>query len=50
MNKIDIKALKDLLFEIYSAGFEVGYSQEIDIVSAYNQYWDIIIFEFFRNS
>lgn len=31
--------LKQVLFEIYSAGFEAGYSQEIDVVTAYNQYW-----------
>lgn len=31
--------LKQLLFEVYSAGFEAGYSQETDIATAYNRYW-----------
>ena len=33
------KELKEILFEIYSAGFEAGYSQNVDIVSSYNKYW-----------
>lgn len=35
--------LKQLLFKVYSAGFEEGYSQETDIVTAYNQYWDNLL-------
>ena len=33
------KLLKNLLFEIYSAGFEAG-MQSKDIVPAYNQYFE----------
>jgi hypothetical protein len=40
INEIDIK---HLLFEVYSAGFEAGYSQETDIVTAYDQYWDNLL-------
>lgn len=40
---INKEELKQLIFEIYSAGFEAGYSQEIDIASAYNQYWDNLL-------
>lgn len=43
IDNANIKKLKDLLFEIYSAGFEAGYAQNIDIVQAYNQYWDNLI-------
>jgi hypothetical protein len=32
--------LKSLLFEVYSAGFEAGMSQDIDIVTAYNNWWE----------
>ena len=32
--------LKSLLFEVYSAGFEAGMAQNIDIVSAYNKWWE----------
>lgn len=38
-----LKELKRLIFVIYSAGFEAGYSQKVDIVSAYNHYWDILL-------
>ena len=39
---MDIKEeeLKRLLFEVYSAGFEAGMAQDIDIVTAYNQWWE----------
>lgn len=40
---INKEELKQLIFEIYSAGFEAGYSQEVDIASAYNQYWDNLL-------
>lgn len=40
---INEEEIKQLIFEIYSAGFEAGYSQEVDIVSAYNQYWDNLL-------
>ena len=35
--------LKQLLFEIYSAGFEAGYSQEVDVATAYDQYWNNLL-------
>lgn len=41
-NEITIKDFKALIFEIYSAGFESGYAKEIDIVSAFNQFWQDI--------
>lgn len=34
---------KRILFEVYSAGFEAGYSQKIDIASAYKQFWDNLL-------
>ena len=37
------KEIKDILFEIYSAGFEAGYSQEIDIKSAFEKYYNLLI-------
>ena len=43
LNEINKKELKQLLFEIYSAGFEAGYSKEVDIVTAYNKYWDLLM-------
>ncbi len=37
---------KQIIFEIYSAGFEAGCSsQKVDIASAYNQYWDNLLKE-----
>ena len=39
-NYADEEFLKTMLFEIYSAGFEAGYSQNIDIVTAYNKWFD----------
>ena len=41
-DRVNIEELKQLMFEIYSAGFEAGYSQEADLVSAYKKYWDNI--------
>lgn len=32
--------LKALVFEIYSAGYEDGHYRDINLVAAYNQYWD----------
>ena len=32
--------LKTMLFEVYSAGFEAGYSQDIDIATAYNKWFE----------
>ena len=43
IDEISMKELKSMLFEIYSAGFEAGYTKEIDIVKAYNQYWNNLI-------
>jgi hypothetical protein len=43
MTTFDYKSeefLKTMLFEIYSAGFEAGYSKNIDIVTAYNKWFD----------
>lgn len=34
--------LKEALFEIYSAGFEAGMSQNIDIRTAYNEFWNVL--------
>lgn len=31
---------KRIIFEFYRAGFEDGYSQENDIDTAYDKYWD----------
>lgn len=45
IDTIDNEKLKQLLFEVYSAGFEAGYSQEIDIVEAYNKYWNNFLYK-----
>ena len=37
--------LKQILFEIYSAGFEAGYAQTDDITTAYNKYFDNLVQE-----
>lgn len=42
-DEINKEELKQLLFEVYSAGFEVGYSQKVDIVTAYNEYWNNLL-------
>ena len=42
-NEINKEELKRLLFEVYSAGFEAGYSQETDIATAYNRYWNKLL-------
>lgn len=34
--------LKNMAFEIYSAGFTAGYTQEIDIKTAYEKYWKFL--------
>ena len=34
--------IKEVLFEIYAAGFEAGYSHEVDIQTAYNKFWNEI--------
>ena len=39
-NEVTMKDLKALLFEVYSAGFEAGYTKEIDIANAFNLYWE----------
>ena len=39
------KEIKDILFEIYSAGFESGYSQEKDIKSAFEEYYNFLLSE-----
>lgn len=41
-DKTDIAELKTLLFDVYSAGFEAGYTQEIGIVEAYNKWWEVL--------
>lgn len=33
------KEIKDLLFEIYSAGFEKGYAGEVDLVTCFEEYY-----------
>lgn len=38
----EIDNLKNMAFEIYSAGFTAGYSQEIDIKTAYEKYWKFL--------
>ena len=42
-DEINKEELKQLLFEVYSAGFEVGYLQKVDIVTAYNEYWNNLL-------
>lgn len=34
----DYEALIDALFEVFSAGFEAGYTKEIDIHTAFNEW------------
>lgn len=34
------KQIKEALFDVYSAGYEAGYWQVADIVTAYNIYWN----------
>jgi hypothetical protein len=36
------KDLREALFAIYSAGFEAGYSQKIDISTAFKEYLNIL--------
>ena len=43
INEINLETLKKALFEVYSAGFEAGYSQETDIVKSYNKYWNDLL-------
>ena len=43
INEINLETWKEILFEVYSAGFEAGYSQEIDIVNSYNEYWNNLL-------
>ena len=38
----EINNMKHMVFEIYSAGFAAGYSQEIDIKTAYEKYWKFL--------
>ena len=38
--------LKAAFFEIFSAGFEVASFKEIDIVTAYDEYWDSLMKDF----
>jgi len=38
----EINDMKHMAFEIYSAGFTAGYSQEIDIKTAYEKYWKFL--------
>lgn len=40
-----LNGLKELLFEIYSAGFEAGMSHK-DIVTSYNDFYDDILRRF----
>lgn len=43
MTTFDYKSeefLKSFFFEIYSAGFEAGYSENVDIVTAYNKWFE----------
>jgi hypothetical protein len=40
MMEIREEDLKQLLFEVYSAGFEAGMARNIDIATAYNNWWD----------
>ncbi len=35
----ELEALKDALFEIYSAGFEAGYAQNKDLASAFEEWF-----------
>lgn len=42
MDDFTPEELKAIMFEIYSAGFEAGYSQNIDIHTAYNEFWNTL--------
>ena len=48
VDEINIETLKNLLFEVYSAGFEAGYTQENDIAKAFKQYWEETIKRLFQ--
>lgn len=41
----ELEILKRTLFEAYSAGFEAGMSQNKDIVTAYEEWWDMMMNE-----
>ena len=43
MTEKEIEMAKSLVFEIYAAGFEAGYSQAVDIVTAFNQFFDELV-------
>ena len=35
----EMEALKNALFEIFSAGFEAGYTKEIDLKTAFEEWY-----------
>ena len=43
MNEISEKDLKDLLFEVFSAGFESGCSGQVDLATAFEQFYEKIM-------
>ena len=42
-NENDIRTIRELMFEIYQAGFEAGYSKDVDIRTAYDTYFKKVI-------
>ena len=44
---MQLKDIKCMLFEIYSAGFQEGYMRNIDIVTAYENWWKDNVEELF---
>lgn len=34
------KEFKDFLFEVFAAGFEAGYGNDVDIASAFKKYYE----------
>ena len=40
----NVKAIKDLLFLVYSAGFEAGYGGKTDLVSCFNRWYSALSF------
>ena len=37
----NMEALKDALFEIFSAGFEAGYNKEVDLQAAFEDWYQL---------
>lgn len=42
LERENLTQLKTVLFDVFAAGFEFGSETELDIVTAYNEYWKSI--------